>query len=1334
MKIVRNPNRWLKKLTRAAALISLAMSTQAAYSQDSAFSFGRTPSGSASEVIDSNRDGFGVSFRGGHIAGDTVGRQESITHMNLMPYINIEDGLFFGDSRLVYANQGNLAWTFGGGYRQYIPDWDVVLGGNGYFDHDELTGANLQQWGAGAEILANGWEARGNVYQTFGETFNLVGQNIDQNSVAFSGDNITYTRIDTFAEALRGFDSEAGILLPGKFAERIDLRAFGGGYYYEGDNTDGFGGWSSRLQADIGKWLELGLKLTDDDRFNTTVSFSAAVYFGGFSSQEHTQRSAIQRFRDPVRRNMNVVASTTGVNVGGQIANKSDGTPFTVAHVNSNASGPLFNGSIDDPFQLLTQGLSAGKDITFVHAGSTFNAAPENIVSLLPNQQLIGEGLITPGRTVETQVPLSILGQTFQLTLPDSPTFAVNQTLSRPILTGAAGDGVTMNNGSTLSGFIINTPLLNGIYSNAVSNVVINDTSVINAGLSGILLENTTGLTNISNTSIVSSTSAAPTMRVNGGNGTINYNSTDDFLLSSIQNTSPNASLQIENMTGGRFSMNRSSITEDGGRGVIIQNNTGGAATVDNVSITNSLGTGISVVNSAGDYVFRKSRTGLAATTIQSPTAQGVFIQNASGTVTFTDPLLVSGRLAGGIEITGSSGTVRFSDTVEVRDHAGVGLEAGISIHDQLANSEVIFADTVQVRSTAAGLSSNGNGIFLANNVANSSVSFLDNVTVDLTDQEAIFIDNISGDVDFEGVTTVTNRLLEGISINNSSGGITFGTASADRTEVNNELNSQNAAIEILGNTGTVRFSNAVITNAQGNVGRGAGFDIVDNIGVDPITGDDIGLVRIIDMDVESIGGIGVFGLNNNEISTNDGEIDTTGAAAVDIEESGINIHLEQVNSSGSPNYGIRLVETNKDQKHTFLIQPNVTAATPGTGGVISDAKGNGLDDNDAAGIFLSNAGQVTVTDMILDDNEFGVRIVNTESPTDTVDAADEQFFMIVDSQVNDSDIRGIHAQDLMSLGVMNTEFDNNGDNPANGRETILLAYTINPETDPATTDLDPIDYSRADRPFEVLITDSGFLSNSEDVIRILQTNANAQGAAIRTRIFDNQFEVNDTFDPTIANPLDNRPAFDDAITMEWFGAARVQVDGNRMDLRAIEQQHAFDLANGSTLALTELSVQDNFITVTNLGTDTGVVIADLFGTSFINDDVFQIANNSIRMGGISPTAFFFSFRQQTDIAFLGNAIRSESDGGTAIEIRRATTNSFFQFVQNTVEFRDLGGLDERGFVFTQVGGTVGLAGTRNRMSVISADINGNGFIEDPFIIAPGAGFGTVEINGVLFP
>jgi hypothetical protein len=1338
MKIVRNPNRWLRKLSRAAALISLAAYAPSAFSQDGAFSFGRTPTGSASEVVDSNRDGFGMSFRGGHTAGDTVGRSDSITHINLMPYVNIENGLLFGDSRLLRGNDGGLGFTFGGGYRHYIEALDVVLGGNGYYDHDELTGAGLEQWGVGAELLANRWEARGNYYQTFGNTFELVGQGIDQNSVAFAGQNITYTRVDTFAEGLKGFDSELGVLLPGKLSERIDLRAFGGGYYYEGDNIDGFAGWSARLQADIGKWLEVGMKVTDDEQFDTTVSFQAAVYFGGFSSQEHTSRSAIQRFRDPVRRNMNVVALTTNVDAPGQIANAQGGAgvPLVIAHVNSNGAGPG-TGTVDDPFLLLTQGMAAGADIVFVHAGSTFDAAPENILNLAAGDRVIGEGLIVPGRDVVTQIPVSILGQTFQLTLPDSPTFAAAPGLARPTLTNAAGNGVTMANDSVLSGFIINTPLQNGIFSDGAEDFVINDTSIINPGLSGILLQNTIGTANITNTSIVSTTSAAPSFRINGGNGNVNFVSNDDFLLGSITNTAPVESLLVENMTGGRFTMNRSSITDDGGLGVVIRNNTGGTATLDNISVSNSGGTGIAILNSAGDYVIRKSDARLAATTILNPAAQGVLIQNVTGDVTFTDPLLVQGRQAGGVEIAGSSGTVRFTGRVSVLDHAGAGTEAGISIHDQQANSQVIFADPVivGVGTTLPVQSNRGNGIFIADNLEDSEVIFQDSVSVSNTLQEAIFINNISGEVSFQGVTSVTNRTLEGISINNSSGLIELGQASADRTEVQNELNSQAAAVEVIGNSGTVRMSNIVVVNAQGNAGGGAGLHIVDNTGLDPVTGDPIGLVRINDLDIESLNGIGMFGLNNNEISIDDGIIDSTTAAAVNIEDSGINIHLETVNSTGSPDYGIRLVNTNRDQKKTFIVQPNVANATPGSGGIISDADGNLLDDNDAAGILLLNAGQVTVTDMILDDNEFGVRIINTEDPAEDIDAADEQFFRIIDSQVIDSDIRGIHAQNLMGLEVQNTEFDNNGDNPVVGRETIFLDYTLNLDVDPATTETNPRDYSRADRPFEVLIENSGFVSNSGDVIRIFQSSATAQGAAIRTRIFSNSFEVNDTIDPATANPNDGRPLFDDAITMEWFGAARVQVDNNRIDLRATEQQHAFDLTNQITgNILTEFSFQNNVITVNNLGNDEGVVSLDLFGNAFSNDNVFQIAGNTIRMAGVTPTAFFLSLRGQSDIAFDNNAIRSESDGGTGIEIRRVATNSFIQIFRTNLEFRDLGGADERGFVFTQVGGVINIAGTGNNMAIISNGINGNAFIEDPFIIPANSSVGTIEINGVLFP
>mgnify|MGYP003326882176 FL=1 len=336
MKIVQNSNRWLKKLTRAAALMSLALGPVSAYSQDGALYSGAQPSGGASEATGLNRDGYGLQFRGGHVAGDTVGRNDSISFIGLSPYFSAGNSLIFGDTRLGRANEGGLVWSFGSGYRYYLEDWDVVLGGNGYYDRDHLSGTYLNQWGVGAEVLAHAWELRGNYYQTFGDSFALTSQTVKPGSSAFTGSNLTFTRVDAFSEGLQGFDTEAGFLLPGDFAERIDLRAFGGGYYYDGNTAQSFGGWSTRLQADIREMVELGLKLTNDNQFDTTLSFTAAVHFGGFRSQEHLKRSAIQRFREPVRRNLNVVTLVTSQDAPGQLAlDPTTGLPLSIAHVNS---------------------------------------------------------------------------------------------------------------------------------------------------------------------------------------------------------------------------------------------------------------------------------------------------------------------------------------------------------------------------------------------------------------------------------------------------------------------------------------------------------------------------------------------------------------------------------------------------------------------------------------------------------------------------------------------------------------------------------------------------------------------------------------------------------------------------------------------------------------------------------------------------------------------------------------------------------------------------------------------------------------------------------------
>jgi hypothetical protein len=78
---------------------------------------------------------------------------------------------------------------------------------------------------------------------------------------------------------------------------------------------------------------------------------------------------------------------------------------------------------------------------------------------------------------------------------------------------------------------------------------------------------------------------------------------------------------------------------------------------------------------------------------------------------------------------------------------------------------------------------------------------------------------------------------------------------------------------------------------------------------------------------------------------------------------------------------------------------------------------------------------------MTLDDNEFGVRIRNTEATPGLPDST-KQNFILERSLVQDSDIRGIDSQNLMGLSIQNSSFDNNGDDAAAGRETILLDYT----------------------------------------------------------------------------------------------------------------------------------------------------------------------------------------------------------------------------------------------------------------------------------------------------
>lgn len=1309
MTNVRITERFQSQLTvTACVLLVVATGALKSFGQDGASIFQRTPSGSAGSAFDINRRGLGMSFRGGHIAGGSVGRQESVTHAQVAPYVNIGDGLFHGDLRLLRANEGGLAWGFGSGYRHYVQSWDAVVGGYGYFDRDQLTNAHFKQWSVGGEVLAHGWEMRGNYYEPFGTTSELVNQRADQNSAVFVGNTVEFSRIDTFAEALKGFDVEVGWLLPGKIAERLDLRAFGGGYSYQGENIPEFAGWSTRLQADIADRLEMSLKLTDDELFHTTVSFSAAVHFGGFQSQEHTRHSGMQRMAEPVRRNINIASAVSDVTVPGQVGlDPNDGLPFNIIHVNSNAAGPG-TGTVEDPFTSLSTGLGVPLgDIVFVHAGSSFNAAPENTVVLADSQNLFGEGLITSAtgnRIVTNTVSIAQIGN---LILPSSPTFlASGQTLSRPTLFDSPGDAVTLGDNSRFGGFILSAPVGHGIVSDGQSDTFVTDTLIENAGGSGVRLVNTIDSTTLTN--VVIDNAAGPAFHVDGGTGAIGFVSTSTDLDPSnaaIINSSQEAVL-IENMTSGQVNMVGSTIDDTLGAGIVIRN-TAANATVDNARIIQSTGTGIAVSDSSGVYTFRNTLRDFIL--IENATGASVLIENlaATGRVNFEDMEIIDPQ-AGGIDIDNNSGIVTVSQDITIGQPNG-GTSSAISVDGAQDGSRVVFNRDLTVDA------SNGRGIEIINGSSGSTFLVNGLATVNQAVGESIAIVDDAGAIGFSGGVSIDQRLDEGILIDNATGTISFEQA----TSVNNTLNSPTAAVDIQNSEALIVFEALTVLNATGNAGGGAGVHLVNNGAPGVVSDADILFQNI---NIGSVGGVGFFGDMNRSIRVLDGDILTQTAAAVNISNSGININLETVNSLGSPDWGIRLLETNVTGLNFFTVG-NAADQTTGLGQAGS-IQGAGI-----AGVQLENHGITTLRSMVLDDNEDGIVINNTGLVTgDDFATRDEQRLELEFMNIMRSNVRGIDSVNLSNFIVSNSVFDDNGDRapgannvPPGGRETIRLQYTE------VLNDPDTEVFSAFENPYVVDFDNNTITDNSDDAITI-SNSLSATGAHIDIDINNNTIDINDNFD------FDPADLNETAIEFQWNGVARMSVTSNIMNVvgaNAAERQFGLDL---QTLSLTdeyELLVQGNTILTTSPFA-TGLNMQTLGPTQAIID------NNLMDFDGVEGTGMSFRLASNTNMDVTNNILRFDGDGGAGIIFNSVSQPSSFEIAGNQIGLFDganiAGGPNgqEEGIRFRSVAGTVNLFGTQNNL-VVLLNPGGASFIEVPFSFVGNAN-GQILVNGALVP
>ncbi|MCA9083872.1 MAG: right-handed parallel beta-helix repeat-containing protein [Planctomycetaceae bacterium] len=1295
------------KLSLLVMLLSASISSAAAQDEHV---FGRSllgtePSGSASGVVDVNRQGLGIAVQGGHFAGKTVGRNESASLFGLSPYVNIGNGLIFGDSRLVYANNGGLAWSFGGGYRHYVTAWDTIVGGYAYHDGDDITGAQFKQWSVGGELLSNGWEARANYYNPYGNTSSQTGTRIDPASAVFVGNNIQFTRINSFAEALKGFDAEIGWLLPGDFAERIDLRAFGGGYYYEGVGLPGFSGYSARLQADIANWLELGLKLTDDDVFDTNVMFNAVVHIGGFHSQEHTSCSAIQRMAEPVRRNINIATSQSDVAAPGQVATRADGTPFTVIHVNSNDTTGPFIGTVNDPLQSLSQGLAVpNADIVFVHAGSTFDAAPENTVVLADDQNLFGEGLIVDpsgNRVVVNTIDLPGIGE---LTLPGSPAFQADPTLLRPTISGSAGTAVTLGNRSRFGGFIVDNSGGTGIFADGVSDVVIRDTVVSNAVGDGILLQNV--LSTATMTDTVISDAGGVGLHVSGGDALIGFTGTSNGLdpsFAHISNT-VNEAVLIENLTGGAVNMTSSTIDDIGGGGIVIRDSAGNA-TIDNANIVDSTATGIAVLNSSGNYLFRDTIRN--ATTIDNATGASVLIDGLAqtGRVNFEN-LSITSPQGGGIDINNLAGQFNFTQDLVIGAAGAASTSPFISVSNSLATGVVSFSGDITIQAGNGGVVTGGRGIELSGNATGSSFTASGITTINGVGGEGIAIENDSSTIIFgtptSGGVNIVDPGLEGISIMNSDGVVSFRNAA----NVVKDFNPGTPLVHIRDSQASVIFDTLQVLTTTGDTAVHLEDNVAGANGPGTISIDTLGIV--------STGGVGLFGDNNTLIRTNTGNITTTGAAAVEIFSSGIDIDLEQVNSTNSPNYGIRLTDTNVDGAKSFIVRGDaVQNPTALSGGQILTAG--------TEGVLLENAGQVSLRAMELRDNFYGVRVFNSGLADD-----DDQFLQLFGVNVFESDIRGVEATNLTELDIRDSLFDDNGDlaPPAGatffGRESVVLIYDEVPN-DPDTTR-----FSEFDNPYVVNIQRTQFTDNTDDILQIFNT-ATAIGAHVDVNIEQNTFTVTDLndFDPADLNET--------AVSVRWNGPARVNIAGNLFQLagtNTAESQTAMFVRTDSPTDELGLEIVSNLIDNTTQPNAFGI---DMF-TSGPSSTL--IDGNDMIFSGITSTGMRFTMAANTAMDIVNNRMAFQADAGTGILVDRLVQPASFQISNNLIQLSDVinqfgipNGTVETGIFFRTASGQYTIFGAQN--NVIEMLTFGN--IERVFQFN-GNVSGQIFVNGALVP
>lgn len=712
---------------------------------------------------DEGAGGFGLEARLGHKAGDTIGRDKSITHTELMPYVISGDHMTFGSFRLFRSTNAELGGSAGLGHRYFAENWNKVIGFSAWYDKDDHRGVAFEQVSMGLELLGDNWDLRGNWYVPTGTLTQELGTSIVADSQRFELNELRADRRTDVAAAANGFDVMLAAPIPGNWAAKYDLEASAGVYNFYSRDVDSDSIWGYRLRVDGGLWddtLHLYSEVNSDKQTDHAIMFGVSLdWHGGIDTVRRRGGSQKNRLAEFVRRNDHVVTLDQPVIEDDVVLlNPADGLPYTIVHVDrgrdENAvfdptldflplgGGPAGgDGTFENPFLTIEEAFASDPNLDIVFVGG----GPNNVYTDADFQAplVIGADQSLLGEATGVEHFVDVVGFADPVLLP-SPTAsliaATDPPLTRPVLQGLLGTAVTLSNNSELSGFvidgldatdptIINT--VNGISADSIDSSMIRFVTITNVSGNGIELINTTGtfefesiqigtlLGNVVSQAgpdgILGTADDGPTsngaqgagMFVSGGNPTVNVLG-EPTPLSPVGNHIANdtgAALQVLNTTGGNIGLANVNIVGDGGDGILIQE-TAGRVTLGPATLNNSTGSAISILDSSGATNLTDTidivNAGDDAFVVNDLAANGEVVGTTDSEVNITQSGLVSDSV--GLQLNRVAGEVSLNGTTEVTGQGDPTLLTQPAVNFQNSSGDVSLGNLIVESRSGAGI------------------------------------------------------------------------------------------------------------------------------------------------------------------------------------------------------------------------------------------------------------------------------------------------------------------------------------------------------------------------------------------------------------------------------------------------------------------------------------------------------------------------------------------------------------------------------------------------------------------------------------------------------